>query len=765
MSSRTLAQGLLALLCGAVLASCAEPAPSNAEEAADDAGVTEPAPLDEPNPNAWAPYTVEEARALRDSFKWEDTVALPEEPLAERTPPELQQATDKSLASTLLSSLVSLHYVQIYIKDPDHLRELEEIGVHWDLAPLFESELPNQDYTYMSFEGDPQDSGGMFVYTFMPAVIYNAIRAAALVGEETYPAVILRDVPAEARAWDGTVKWEYLAGALLSYAPSHTHLTDLGETPFPSVLDDEVQVQDPTQPQQKRWGRRLRKWARKARDAVRTVVDTVRKGVGELAKWVRPTTKMQIVTRVKNHDSEFKSLVRAWDRYGSPKTVGNPLKLQNTRINVTQWGGLTLFPTKTNESGDITVSVPRDRKTKVCIEADSPAARMEAGLLWPVRACVDAGVVKGTTHGMGIEWLENEFAALAQLQDARSFSIRALDQTPSKATVQVGWPAGLITSINDGRAFVPCLEATNGPVSVANLLSDALEAIGVGNAIEFLIASDIILPTSARKDRVTPSHEYGHFVFCDLLNRENAQTFNWVWSAVIKDTLPKQKNTEVIQINEGFADWFASQVTGGVGYFELDGRNGRTSSNGRFFDFQSPGSGLGMEENVGTVPCGGRPGQPIAGDNIPRTWPACQVSAKLEGLDRGVATFATLLHDFIDRQSPGTELTGDAAVWRFTRTPNAPTVYVLQTGPWQATRDEDIEMPAKRLLGAIKDFANRNGAVGTRLTADALLHDISWRLMNHHNYSREQVCKAIMLHREGSTCPTSVVPEQAVVIQ
>ncbi len=393
----------------------------------DDASVAQP----EEMPKAWAPYTLEEARELRNSFSWQDTQALPEEPLDQRTPPELRKATNKNLANPInqiISSLVSLYYVQIYIKDPDHLRELDEMGVHWDLAPLFESELPKETYTHMSFEGDPQDGGGMFVYTLMPAVIYNAIRAAALLGEETYPAMILRQAPIEARAWDGSVKWEYLAGALLSYAPAHTHLTDDGETLFPSVLDDETNADpaqanaDPAQAQQKRFGRRLRKWARKARDTVRKVVDTVRESVGKLAKAIRPETELVVLLQVKSHDIAFPRLIRAWDRYGSASTSGKELKLQNTRVNVSQWGGITLFPTKTSANGVATVSVPRDRATRVCVEADSPAARMEAGLLWPVRVCVKAGTTKGTTQGLAVVLLGDEFAALAQLQDAREFA-------------------------------------------------------------------------------------------------------------------------------------------------------------------------------------------------------------------------------------------------------------------------------------------------------------------------------------------------------
>ncbi len=749
---------IAAVLCGIGLLSCADAEPGASAEP-DDAAVAAPAtppPQQESTSTNWAPYTVEEARALRDSFRWGETVALPEEPLSQRSPDGVEPAAvDKAALSPIaqiMASLVSLSYVQIYIRNPDHLRELEEIGVHWDLAPLFDSELPDDAYT-MSFEGDPQDTGGMFVYTFMPAAIYNAIRAAALLGDDTYPAMILRTVPVEARAWDGSVKWEYLAGALLSYAPSHTHLTDLGETPFPSVLDAEFV----DGAQEKRFGRRLRKWARKARDVVRPVVDGVRQGVGALAKFFRPEVKLTVLTRVKNHDSGFTGLNRAWDRYGSAATYGRELKLQNTRINVTQLGGISLFPAKTDAKGVATVSVPKNRKTRVCAEADSPTARMEAGLLWPVRSCVSAGNV---TQAMGVGMLlEDEFSALAQLQDAREFSTRALQQTPRKATVQVGWPAALITSINEGRAFVPCLEATNGPVSVANLLSDLLNTVlpASGTLIEFLITSDMILPKEGRRDRVTPSHEYGHFLFCDLLNRENSQTFNYVWSAVIKDTLPTQKDTEVTRINEGFADWFASQVTGGVSYFQLEARSQRASSNGPFFDFQAPGAGLGMEENVGTRDCvitG-----PVTDDNIPRAFPFCQHS-KLTGLDQGTARFATLLHDVIDRKNPNSELTGDAAVWRFTRNPGALPAYVLQNGPWQTFNDEVIEMPAKSLINGIRDFAKRNGVVGTRLTWNDLLYAITSRLINVHNYSREQVCELVKLHQTSFECSTSVVPGQ-----
>ncbi len=493
-------------------------------------------------------------------------MALPEEPLAQRTPGGMEKAALDPI-SQIISSLVSLHYVQIYVENADQLRELDEMFIHWDMAPLFEEEIPAGEFS-MTFEGDPEDQGGMFVYAFMPAVTYNLIRAAALLGEDTYKAMPMRTVPLEARAWDGSVKWEYLAGVLMSYAPERTHLTDAGETPFPSVLDAEIV----DSAQQKRWGRRLRKWARKTRDAVRTVVDTVRKGVGELQKIVNKDIKLTISLPVKVR-GPFKTNQRAWDQFGQiVPTFGQELALANTRVNVTQLGGISLFQTKTNDKGVVTVNVPKSRWTHVCIEADSPAARMESGLLWPMRQCFER-FRPGSSGSRTFTVSMQEFYSLMLMQDARAFASNALLYTPTKATVQVGWPAAVIGLANDARPFVPCLQATSGPVSVFNAIVDALSSLGptgkvAADSAEFVLTSDIVMPSDTNRLRVQPVHEYGHFFFCDLINKERSQTFNVVWSQFMTAAFLEREN-DVNYMMEGFAEWFASQVAGGVDYFPM----------------------------------------------------------------------------------------------------------------------------------------------------------------------------------------------------
>ncbi len=781
MKTRSSVTRIVAVLCSVGLLSCSSPTPEASGDEVEDAGTPFPpeaAPAADET-KVWSPYTVEEARALRDSFRWEDTVALPEEPLAQRSPDGAEPAAvDKAALNPIaqiISSMASLYYVQIYISNPDQLREMDEMFIHWDMAPLFESEIPDEELV-MPFEGDPVD-GGSFVYAFMPAITYNLIRAAALLGEDTYKAMPRRTVPAEARAWDGSVKWEYLAGSLLEYSPPHTILTDAGETSLPSLLDEGV---TPNGAIEKRWGRRLRKWARKTRDGVRTVVDGVRTGVGKLAKAFRPETSLTLVLKVPNRAPGFGTPKRAWEHYGYP-TIGQDLAFSNTRVNVSQLGGISLFKTRTNEDGVAKVSVPRDRKTHVCVEAESGAARMESGILWPVRHCFKRFYSRDSSQTETRTVNDSEFFALAQIIDARSFATRALGHTPKKATIQTGKFADLLAVQDDSgreRAFVPCLEATKAPVSLVNVYADVLNVVllGAGAALEFAMTTDIVLPKDAQTSRQTPVHEYGHFFFCDLLNHENGRTFNYVWSQVIKNTVPpfNDENAEITYINEGFADWFASQVVGGVNYFTLDGNAtmvAGTRSEGDdsfYFTPGAPALGLAMEENVGMLPCA----TPAAA-----ALHKCQktnFSGDKQG--RGVATWATLFHDIIDRQNPRgangadiiTELTSDAAMWNAVVTIDPVTLkrsasFTLKSpAPWGTVSDEASQLPANYMIDGIRAFANSNGQFGTQMSGAKLFRGIASIMKKPYNYSSAQICEVLMLHREDGKCPVNWVSDDLV---
>jgi Ca2+-binding RTX toxin-like protein len=735
--------------------SCDDGCPENPDPDLEDA--------DAPDATELHHYDWQAARALRDSFSWSDTAALADD--SQRIADLAEPPDDPAAVAALLPSL---YYVQIYVNHPDHLAELDEIGIHWDMEPFFESELPGgdddtqcaEDYL-MTFEGDPEDAG-LFVYALMPAITYNGIREAALSGEETYKAVILRDVPAEARAENGSVSWSYLAGDLLDFAPKHTHLTDAGETDPPPLVeeqDDGVTT--------KRFGRRLRRWARKVRDVTRKTVDFVRKGLGKLANKLRPSTDLTIQFNVKNRAGQFGTPVRAWDRFGNiAPTYEEVLTLSGTRVNVKQLGGITLFTKSTRDDGSVTVEVPRNRRTRICIEADSNAARMESGLLWPVRYCKKKPIrSKGGSQRIDITVKATEFFALAQIIDARDFAGRALGRSPEKATITTGRMANwLAVEGDDGheRAFVPCLQTPLAPVTTVNAYADAIDILsspvapGLGSALEFALTTDIVLPKDAQKSRLVPVHEYGHFVLCEGLYHFQKETFNNVWSQVIAKTVPRENpDAEIVHLNEGFADWFASQVVGGANYFKTadlsTGISGTSASNGDFF-FQpdAPGLGLGMEENVGSPGCG----TATFSKN-------CQLSEHFDARAQGVARFATLLHDIIDRGAPSHDLAGDAAVWNFDGTTNRFALRSIKPPappfPWSHFNDESVTLPPRALWEAFDKFAKRNGVRGTMLSFESLLPSVT-EVLYQWGHDRPAICEMIKLHRDDGDCPTDWVP-------
>ena len=189
---------LLALGCTAFSSACANEAAPNPKAESQvgkgpPPGVIE---VDEDEPQPWAPNSVRDQRAILEGFRWSGVPSLPVSPPDSTRPPPV-------------------YYVQLYVRSPDELQRLEALGVHYDPAPLFEEEWP-EGAVQMDFEGDPDDQGGLFVYCLMPAITYNAIREAALRGEQTYRAMILREVPEEARAPDGSVSYEYTTTALAS---------------------------------------------------------------------------------------------------------------------------------------------------------------------------------------------------------------------------------------------------------------------------------------------------------------------------------------------------------------------------------------------------------------------------------------------------------------------------------------------------------------------------------------------------------------------
>ncbi len=84
----------------------------------------------------------------------------------------------------------------------------------------------------------------------------------------------------------------------------------------------------------------------------------------------------------------------------------------------------------------------------------------------------------------------------------------------------------------------------------------------------------LVPDTDARHDRAiasrgVPTHEYGHYALCNLLERVSPTRFSLAYNEAAADGFLGQTPTKQhVVINEAFADFFGAQVMGGTDYYE-----------------------------------------------------------------------------------------------------------------------------------------------------------------------------------------------------
>ena len=676
----------------------------------------------------WEPINLAQTRALRDSFDWSETTALSEAPVYDYT------------VDGQVLHLPAIHYVQIYVRNPDELRELEEIGIHYDMAPLFDSEWPDtEELLILQHQGDVDDGSGAFVFALMPAVTYNTLRAESLAGEDTYRAVILRDVPDEVAAPDGSVSWAFMLENMRSFAPPTFELTDEGDVVPPIVEEDAAGTSN------KRLGRRLRQIARKVANVVRGARDLVRQAIGAAANLVTPDTVLNIQTSLP--DRGRAPLVRAWDDGGDPlnpasaKGYGKRLQLRGMRIYAAGQSRLTMYEGKIDEHGRARIVVPRRLRVNICFEATTPAAKFEFGILRPVVYCTSPHRPKGASDNLTFELGGPEFYSMAQFIDARDYARHVLGFTPPQAHIQQGFLAELLTAGDAADAFVPCLAATNAPVSIVDAYAATLNLVpGAGWAVEFVFTTDIVMRARTQRSRNTTVHEYGHFLFCTLLEDTDPAAFDYVWSQVLTlRNFNGDAATPVKALNEGFADWFASQVVSSVNYFEPPGSVAESDGGNYFNDFRQPAVGGGMEANIGGPACAA---------------PGCVDTSGWDAQERVVATVATLLHDVIDRDDCGMDMTcrderrSDGAVWETMTT----SFVAAQPFFLDHIGDEAIDLSPADVIDAVRLFAIQNAGFGGGGLSYANFYGALSDAMTALDHTEQEICQLFALHSPDGDC-------------
>lgn len=516
------------------------------------------------------PFTAAETTALRSGFDWNETTFLLEED--ENGNP-------------------ALYYTLLLVKDRETWEFLQLTGFAIDPYPLFPQELARWDGLtgYMDPVGDAE---GTFVFGLIPGAFYNWLRGQALSNNPVVEVVRLREPPDS---------FGILPGGSLSYQ----YLADLGFTGVSSsandILGPESSVAGAVSPlthPKLRWLRRLASFFRDVANLVRTGIALVRIAVGK-------DREFRIALRIMNTDPSFVqgpapdveddiNLVQsAWRR---TQDGMDHVTLEGAIVDVGKNAWARSVSIDSNNTAQVTI--PASGSLRVWLRLTTPAAEIlrEFGV-FNRRIMLDptASLSSSGDRDDDVNWVVTlrapDVNMLAQFNDSRDYMRSVVGVVPPRAVVP-HLPA-------HRPSFTGCLSFIRPELITATALSGIFTA-GLSTLGVLAIPDwDIFMQGDDPAGRLIPTHEFGHFASCTLLQRTShvalLSGMKDAFSSLIADG--HQTNAPARALTEGFADFFSSQVTGGSNYFMLSANSGRQDSNRpAFFCDQR------LSENTGT-PC------------------------------------------------------------------------------------------------------------------------------------------------------------------
>ena len=625
--------------------------------------------------------SAEETTALRDAFSW-DTFAE----VAERDS----------------SGRPALHYALLYMQHPWQLDYLRSLGIHHSFVPLFEEERTQWRGRagVFTLEGDRE---GVFAFALVPGGFLNLLREAAAEGEEPFGAVVLRDAPADATTTEGFVSYEYLAADGFLY--DGVAAPEVGSTASP-ILDTPIRV------------------LRAAVSPIEDLIDEVRAFFGELDALAAGRARITVSVLPLSTDASFgigTVMRRAWGRApGTPgrpgdPVLGEPLFFRNARIQSHK--GASLFRGLLGHDGRAVFEVAKGPQN-LCVELANHASEV-TNFLTALVLCnfndpsmpdLNLNIQEDLIIRMDVQ--DYRVNIFAQMQDGYDYAHRVFGRPPRQARVMTGFFADFIGEINGGRAFAPCL---GNSLDVGSTIIQLLPLLGVGLPADIDIAFPFDRSESANS-RGVPTHEYGHFISCDMMHATNATKYAENWVNVITNALggPGAENDSGF-VHEAFADFYAMQVVGGANYPTLNG-----AINGGGLGY-CPTTGPNVrdcaEDNIGG------PTQGIAGVTY----------------NYNIGRIATTWHDAFDgaqtpepgllRPNPGAAFPHDGTMF------TAP-VFV----PTDAA-DEQVVLPGQAMQQFFRRLFDHVSTMNERNFNNALA-----RTALQFGHSEEEICEMFSLH-------------------
>jgi hypothetical protein len=617
----------------------------------------------------------------------------------------------------------ALHYAVLQLGEPHQAAALTQLGLHVDMEPLFGEEHAVTERAHLAIPSG--DGHGVLAFVIMPAVTFELLLDARADGADIFDWMLLRELPRE-DARDGAdpsrFRWDYLAHAGLEWHP-------LPEERTPS-LDERETLE-------------LMPWL----DALERVAAGQADAIGSATEAFTPRSIRNIDVTVEivplETDSTFVNqtgdwhMVRAWGngRGGRVDLRGMPIIAKPTSTAFKHRGEL-------DSNNRAHLSLDDDRSYQICVELDTPGGKIRELPPFSVNICATGTINPGPTTSFVARVQHTYMTMLVQASEGSRWleEIAGYDHM-HKAKVLVGPYADLVAG---PVAYAPCAS-----------LFKARWVPGVGDLAAIVYHHDVVMPgprTDAfNRSRAGFSHEWGHVVLCNLIYRASdvdtphpppastqfddqyKRRFEWAWQDMIIQTAASPSIAkEAVWINEGFADFIASQVAGATNYHDP------------FHDFVTPFSGMHMcdasfddclEEN----------------EAFPAGFVAPSGSSS-SGFDEALAAFVSLLHDVVDGQLPasGAGTFNNGAAWKL-QVPGSQSGGI-QVGAFDAPRqnDEVSRLSSGGLFKVVLRWIQRSGNSPT-LRKSTFLPAIADAL-REQGLAEAQICRLFDLHLSSGDC-------------
>ncbi len=511
-------------------------------------------------------FTAEETALLRDTFSWSNATTV-----AENNP----------------DGTPALYYAYVYLSNANDAVNLRKLRIHALNRPLFETELSRFDGKCGAL-ANPGDGDGTFIHAVIPGLVYNRLLAALSApnlsgNREVFEAVVLRPPPLEARNPNNSIRYDVLAQSRFRYLSyesfplaSASSITQYaGADPIAALVDVIDFIGQ----------------------GVDLVVDGINRGIGAIALVFADSIVVTFNVRGVVPDTAFASpvMVRGWGPLSN-----QPLAAPGLKVTLIQslLGPIPMtFEARTNMVGSATIEAVRQSGSAgLCVELKNEAA-MVTDFLWAREICdfrpsspnhALARLNDFDGRQVNAEISESSLVGLYQADDAFRWARDVTGFTSRRGTLMTGMFANTFSpdSGERKRLYAPCLGYTNigsefvgATMAAGGLLGFLASASGTGlgpavQAValtaatieEVLGRTDVMMSSvsSLRDSRMVMTHEYGHFLFCGMLNQAHPLAVEkLVWSVM---TNLEDQSAGYTYMNEAFADFVAGQVVGGANY-------------------------------------------------------------------------------------------------------------------------------------------------------------------------------------------------------